>query len=487
MSRVFKHQLLRLLFIYTALEAFRHIGWMLFYEQLIDNTRQEINVGFILYSGAIMITALLIPLILRRINIENNTKKLRFIFISSVCGALVFRVLQILSGMIGAYIFLVLWTIVIMVGICICFIHIFESVPRAMLGWLFGTAYCVDALIVSFVEQFTGTPAYFNASVLVGAVLCFVSILFYIRHSKANEPNLIEEYEWKPSKRFVRSAWIALIVYVLIAGTLDNLYFFDERISLPTLGVYELPMMGVMYLVSGFLFDKVKPKITIPLAFVTICIAQSMTFFTTGSSFSFSYSALSYLGSTFLEIATVAIPICYARMSSRSYCLASFGEGLFYCGFAISSIWFFFLEQSAYHPVMGGILLAAIFCLVLLIILIILYERDKHQKEMESQKLEIDSLKQAMVTYPITSEELHLSAERMNFNLTKREEELLPLIVSTYTAEEIAQKANLSVSTVRFHIKNILGKTSAKNRRELMRMIHLQQDHQGMANSEDQK
>jgi hypothetical protein len=104
-------------------------------------------------------------------------------------------------------------------------------------------------------------------------------------------------------------------------------------------------------------------------------------------------------------------------MSGRSYCLASFGEGLFYGGFAISSIWFLFLKQSAYHPVMGGILLAAICCLGLLIILIILYERDKHQKDMEAQKLEIDSLKKAIVAYPITSEELHLSSEKMNFNL----------------------------------------------------------------------
>lgn len=484
MRQIFKtRHLLQLLFIYTALESFRHIGWMLFYEQLIDNTRQEINLGFILYSGSIMITALLIPLIFSRLHIENNEKKLRLIFISSICGALVFRILQIFSGVISAYVFLVLWTFAIMVGICICYIHIFKSVPRAMIGWFFGAAYCVDVLIVSFVEQFTGTPAYFNASVIVGVVLCFVSVLFYIRHSKTNEPNLNEEYEWKPSKRFVRSAWIALILYVLIAGTLDNLYFFDERISLPTLGVYELPMMGVMYLIGGFLFAKVKPQITIPLAFVAICIAQSMTFFATGSLFSFSYSALSYLGSTLLEIATVVIPIWYARMSGRSYCFASFGEGLFYGGFAISSIWFLFLKQSAYHPVMGGILLAAISCLGLLIILIIFHERDKHQKKMEAQKLEIDSLKQAMVTYPITSEELLLSTEKMDFNFTKREQELLPLIISSHTAEEIAQKANLSVSTVRFHIKNILGKTSAKNRRELMRMIHLGQDY----NSEAQK
>ncbi|NLE25287.1 MAG: helix-turn-helix transcriptional regulator [Clostridiaceae bacterium] len=489
MSRVFKHQLLRLLFIYTALEAFRHIGWMLFYEQLIHNTRQEVNTGFILYSGAIMITALFIPLILKYVYIENNTKKLRLIFISSVCSALLFRVLQIFSGIIGAYIFLVLWTIAIMVCICICFIHIFELIPRAMLGRYIGIAYFADALIVSFVEHFTGTPEYFFASIFVGIALCLIAVIMYIRHSKSEkpDPDIVEIYDWVPSRRFVKIAFAVLVVYVLIAGMTDNLYFFDDWLELPYVGLFTLPMMGIMYLISGFIFDKFKLKITIPLAFVFICVAQSMTFFVTDRAFSYLHSVFSNFGSTFLHLAAVIFPIYYARINKRGFGFAPFGEGFFYGGFCLTSIWFLFLKQSAYRPVMGGILLAAIFCLVLLINLIILYERNKHQREMEVQHLTIDSLKQAIVAYPITPEALRLSAETLNIHFTKREEELLPLIVSVYTAEEIAQKANLSVSTVRFHVKNILGKTSAKNRRELVRMFSVQQEHQVMADNEYQQ
>lgn len=49
----------RLLLVYAALEAFRHSGWMLFYEQVVEAPRQVVNTGFILYSGAIALTALL--------------------------------------------------------------------------------------------------------------------------------------------------------------------------------------------------------------------------------------------------------------------------------------------------------------------------------------------------------------------------------------------------------------------------------------------
>ena len=486
MSRIVKHHLLRLLIIYTALEAFRHIGWMLFYEQFLDNTRQEINIGFILYSGAIMITALLIPQMLRHIHIADNTIKLRFVFIISVCSAILFRVSQIFSGMIGAYIFLVLWTIAVMVGICICFIHIYELVPRSLLGRFIGIAYFADALLVSFVEHFTGTPEYFPASIFVGIALCFIAVIIYIGHAKIEKPDIVEIYDWIPSRRFVKIAFAVLVIYVLIAGMMDNLYFFDDWLELPYVGLFTLPMMSIMYLISGFLFDKLKLKITIPLALVFICIAQSMTFFVTDSAFSYSYSVFSNFGSTFLQLTAVILPIYYARINKRSFGFAAFGEGLFYGGFCLTSIWFLFLTQSAYRPVMGGILLAAILCLLLLIELIILHERDKHQREMDVQNLAIDTLKQrVIVADSITLEELPPQMETLNIRFTKREEELLPLIVSPYTAEEIAEQANLSVSTVRFHIKNILGKTSVKNRRELMRMFSVQRD-QAMADMEDQ-
>lgn len=237
---------LYLLSIYIALEAFRHTGWMLFYEQLLERTRQEINIGFILYSGMIFITAISVPLLLKRRKIV-DIRRLRPIFITSVCCALVFRLLQLFTGIIGAYVCLFLWTAAIVTAICICFIHIYRLVPREVLGRFVGAAYFADMLIVCFVELFTGTPAYFWVSILAGIVLCLAVVILYIRHTKSVEPDVVDEYKSKPSRSFVRIVLAVLIIYVLIAGALDNLYFFDEWISLPTLGVYELPMMSAMY------------------------------------------------------------------------------------------------------------------------------------------------------------------------------------------------------------------------------------------------
>lgn len=50
-----------------------------------------------------------------------------------------------------------------------------------------------------------------------------------------------------------------------------------------------------------------------------------------------------------------------------------------------------------------------------------------------------------------------------NKNLTKREVELLKLILNEHTSMEIADLLNLSIRTVDTHRKNIIRKTKAKS------------------------
>ena len=461
-----------LLLVYTSLEAFRHIGWMLFYEQFVDSTRQEINFGFILYSGVIAITGMLLPLIFHRVRILDKIRSYPFVVGTLASIALLFRMIQLTIGITGAYIFLVLWTVAVMIGICICFARIFDTIPKALIGRFFGIAYFADALIVSFIELFTGTKNYFYASIIVGIVLCIIAGVSYIQYLKNTEMNAIIESEWKPSKRFVRIACIILVLYVLIAGMMDNLYFFDDWIELPYVGLFTLPMMSIMYLLGGFVFDKINLRIILPLAILFICIAQSMTYFVTGGVFAYSYSVFSNLGSTILQLVTVIIPIYYTRMLKKNCYFSSFGEGLFYSGFCVTSILFVFMKQAAYRTVMGGILLVTVICLILLTWLLILHEKDKHKIALESQQQQMDALKhQVTLSSAETIEMLPIQEEALNICFTKREKELMPLIVSSLTAEEIAEQAHVSVSTVRFHIKNILGKSNAKTRRELTRML----------------
>lgn len=281
-----------------------------------------------------------------------------------------------------------------------------------------------------------------------------------------------DQEEWNPSKRFIQTAMSLIIIYVLIAGLMDNLYFFDDWMNLPYVGLFTLPMMGVMYFVSGVLFDKLSLRITIPFAIVCICIAQTMIVFMIDGKFAYSYSFFSYLGSTFLQLAVVITLVIYARIHQNSSRTIVFGEGIFYGGLCIGSIFFLFIKQSAYRYVMGGILLAAIACLIVMIELIILYEKHKHQKEIDQYEAARVAFEERIaITDCLVPETSQLQVESLNIRFTRKEKELMPFIMSSLTAEEIAEQCNLSASTVRFHIKNILHKTSASNRRELIRII----------------
>lgn len=54
-----------------------------------------------------------------------------------------------------------------------------------------------------------------------------------------------------------------------------------------------------------------------------------------------------------------------------------------------------------------------------------------------------------------------------NWRLTRREQEMLALVVSGYTNKDIAQKCSLSEDTVKHHLTSIFDKTGVSNRLEL--------------------
>ena len=56
------------------------------------------------------------------------------------------------------------------------------------------------------------------------------------------------------------------------------------------------------------------------------------------------------------------------------------------------------------------------------------------------------------------------------FDLTQRERDVLALMVGGATNGEIARKLSLSLSTVGFHVSNILAKLGASNRTEAVRL-----------------
>ena len=55
---------------------------------------------------------------------------------------------------------------------------------------------------------------------------------------------------------------------------------------------------------------------------------------------------------------------------------------------------------------------------------------------------------------------------KLGYDLTKRERQVLPLLVEGLNNNEIAERLTISRSTVRFHVSNILSKLDAANRAE---------------------
>ena len=492
----------RLLLVYAALEAFRHSGWMLFYEQVVEAPRQVVNTGFILYSGAIALTALLAPRCLSRLGRWEASRATWPVFLLCVCGAVVLRGVQWLVSPPVAATLLVLWTVAVMVAICLCFALVLRQIPRSHLGRFFGIAYCLDAGIVSFIEQFTGTATYPFVSQLLGVALCSVAIWLFrllavggtVVISEDAGADLSDAGKVKPTPRLVGFTVAVGCLYALMAGAMDNLYFFDDWLALPYVGLFTLPMMACMYLAGGFLYDKVHWRVTVPVAIACVCLAQTMPFFAPLGVFAYAYSVFSGMGTTFLQLVVVTLPILAVRatrggtppektdrLATRSQPAgaafsnssnAPLGEGVFYAGFCLSSIAFQFASQAAYRPVMGAILLAGVVCLMMMIEVIALHEKQKHQDALARQQLAMAALRERVTaTGTVGLDGLSLVEAAANVRFTKREKELMPFIASALTAEEIAAQTHVSVSTIRFHIRNILDKTGARNRRELMRLF----------------
>ena len=57
------------------------------------------------------------------------------------------------------------------------------------------------------------------------------------------------------------------------------------------------------------------------------------------------------------------------------------------------------------------------------------------------------------------------------YDMTDREVEILNLLVRQYSNPEIAERANITRNTVKFHLKNIYGKLGADTRQEVIRKV----------------
>lgn len=111
-----------------------------------------------------------------------------------------------------------------------------------------------------------------------------------------------------------------------------------------------------------------------------------------------------------------------------------------------------------------------------LVILFFLYRKNSDLKleqknnELKQYTLQINKLKDKVSNNNATSEQ-HFLEKYSEFDLSKREVEVLTLISKGYTNSEISEQLFVSQNTIKTHIKNIYLKLDVKNRIQALKKI----------------
>ena len=116
---------------------------------------------------------------------------------------------------------------------------------------------------------------------------------------------------------------------------------------------------------------------------------------------------------------------------------------------------------------------------VLTIILVIVFftlRHKRHVAEREAQELQIEALQKRVMEIQSSSDtfiniNLDQFNQKLHNDLTEREFEILRLSLENKTNSEISEELFISVSTVKFHLRNIYAKLGVNNRKEAFEYV----------------
>ncbi|MEM7109313.1 MAG: LuxR C-terminal-related transcriptional regulator [Bacteroidota bacterium] len=114
---------------------------------------------------------------------------------------------------------------------------------------------------------------------------------------------------------------------------------------------------------------------------------------------------------------------------------------------------------------------------ILVLIILFIQRNKKLSAEKEAQELQIDALKKRFMELHASPSDLAVQLKfnelnnKLNTQLTEREFDALKLSLEGKTNPEIAEKLYISVSTVKFHLRNTYAKMGVGNRKEAFQLM----------------
>ena len=442
-------------------------SWLFF-----SGTGIELEIAFIIYSAIIAITLIVVPYLMHKKHLLDNPQTLKKVTYVSICAAFASSFIALLPGVIFLCISLSLITVFIFIPHALCLVRVARELPGKLIGSVVGIV-VATAMLLGYLGSFLSFEVEDTLIVyIIFTFLIAVAAFFFRPETTASKTEKADQPDFP--RRFIIVGIGAAFCYAIVAGLDDNIRFIVE-VTTDFEGVFNAQIVflfgALIYLLAGYLTDTVKsPKYIILTCLIAICVVFSFLLIVDEEIMAYTYVFASMLPIYTLWVVSIVLPILLAK--SIPY-FAGAGYAILYLGMIPTSVMFLVSnDEDIYRLAIALVLFFTVAALVFAVNLISAYERKGYLTRINSQEvvLSLLSLK--------TIEEESKDDPRLNFGkiisefgLTPREGELFHLVVSPLTANEIAESEKMSVGNAKFHIGNILSKTSCKNRRELRMMV----------------
>jgi len=344
-------------------------------------------------------------------------------------------------------------------------------------GLFFGTGFAVSEglLLVLLFLPFDRFPAAVAITVLC---LLPVAALLAYRNNKPAEVQCADEPEPSaliPEKSALVKYLLALLLYCIMGGMLDNLTAFDDSF----LGMPNMLRMIYLYsvaanLIIGALLRFINWNKLAMLGILVICIGHALPYFSTVSALAVPYLALTMTGVIIMEFLVRSLPVKYAGKTRYTAAVSRMGYAALYGGFLITSIIFEYIPRSRYFYIMGIVLLLAFAVVSLLYMAFSSEERRRYERIMR----ELRALAQENASnMPITPDAQaqqgtpDIEARMEKLGLTSREREVCALLLGAYSLKQVAFELQIAYGTANKHNTSIYRKLSINSKAELFQIF----------------
>ncbi len=457
------HKNRRLFIAFAALICFQ-TGYMRLNLMTVERAGllERENLIFILYCAAMVLGMLLAPLLLDSTRLAGACARLCPTVRICLGIAALLAVAGYCAGGYAALALQFFATLFYAGALAACLRVAAGSIVPRHAGRMYGFA-CAAMHAVNmalFYQPFIAVPA--------AAVLVFLCVLLAVAGLcfAAGSPGPVTGREstapftgYLPlTPRIIRLAVVVLVLLVVFAGLMDNMFYFAKMFTyIPNFHFYLFAYNIVIYLAAGLLFERVDPGLAAVGALALICASQSMMFFSPHNFLAYPYAFLSNAGFLTMQVYLFSLPVAYvAHTGQKPGVLPGLGFILLNGSYCAMATLFEFLPSVFYSPVLGIMLLLAITAVLVTVYLI--NENKTHRLGLLHEEL------RAFAGKPV--------AEAIDIDLidplTDREQEVLQFILTGKSNKEIAAAMFISEGTVKFHAGNIYAKYGVGSRAALI-------------------